>query len=144
MGWAGRNARRSRSEESRRQQNGEDFVTQAKVTPNIGSDLNAGVPGIATFCVCASDTFAEAFERVCDREAGYKFHALVAELARHPQAEWTTEAHRKISVVHRIRHQSLRMESVSHVDALPPVGLDGEVNDVARLRQNPGGIENFV
>ena len=104
---------------------------------------DAGIPGITAFCVCASDTFAEAFERVCHREAGYEFDALVAELARHTQPQRATKAYRKISVIHRLSQQGLRMQSVGHVDALPPVGLDGEVNDIARLRQYPGGVQNL-
>ena len=35
------------------------------------------------------------------------------------------------------------MQRVGHVDALPPVGLDGEVNDVARLRQESGGVQDL-
>ena len=34
------------------------------------------------------------------------------------------------------------MQGVGHVDAFPPVLLDGEVDDVARLRQDADGVEH--
>src|SRR5208283_923074 len=73
-----------------------------------------------------------------------KFDALVAELAGHTQPERATETHRKISVVHRISQEGLGMQSIGHVNALPPVRLDGEVNDVSRLRQESRGVQELV
>src|SRR5207302_9577378 len=34
------------------------------------------------------------------------------------------------------------MLNISHVDALPPVRVDGEVHEIPRLRQDPGSFQD--
>ena len=48
---------------------------------------------------------------------------------------------REIGAIHAVGEQSLRMEGIGHVDAFPPVGLNGEVDNVPGVgvrRQDPG------
>ena len=37
----------------------------------------------------------------------------------------------------------LGMQGIGQVDAFPPVGLNGEVHQIARLRQEPGGLQHL-
>jgi len=50
---------------------------------------------------------------------------------------------RQLLAVVSEREQSLRMQGVGHVNALPPVGLDGEVHNVSGLRQHPHSVEHI-
>jgi len=67
---------------------------------------------------------------------------LVAELAGHAEAERAAELDGEIAVVHSHGEEGLRMQGVGHVDAFPPVRLDGEVDDITRLRQDAHSVEH--
>lgn len=54
---------------------------------------DARIPGIASFWSRRAETLAETFQTVGDRQAGKEFHALVADLAREPQAKRPTVPH---------------------------------------------------
>src|SRR5262249_54529138 len=70
-------------------------------------------------------------------EAGDVFEALVAELPGNAQAKWPAECDGKLTAVHTVGDQSLRVQCVGHVDALPPVGLDRTVDNVSDLGESP-------
>src|SRR5579863_6491873 len=98
-------------------------------------DSDAGVPRITAFRRCRAQTFAEVFERVGDRQAGYILHALVAQLPGYAHAKRTAKRHWKIAIVHSPGQKCLGMQGVGHIHAFPPVLVDREIDDVARLRQ---------
>ena len=75
-----------------------------------------------------SPALAESLERVGGRDAGDVLHALVAELARHAQAERAAEGHGKIAVVHP---QVRKSGDAGHrpCRCFPTSRVDGEVDD---------------
>src|SRR5437762_9509617 len=96
---------------------------------------DACVPGVVP-------SFAEPFQAIGDGEPGDKLHALVAELAGKAQTKRTTVAHGKGAAVHPVDQESLGMQGVGHVDALPPVGLYRIVNHVAGLGESSGSAQD--
>ncbi len=96
----------------------------------VARSSDAGVPRIAALWRGRAKTLAEFFQIVGDGESGDKFHALVAELARKPQAERATIADRQIAAIQAVGEQGLWMEGIGHINAFPPVGLNGIVDDV--------------
>ena len=67
---------------------------------------------------------AKLSEVIGEGEAGDVLDALVAELARNAQAKRSAESDGKLTAVHTEGDESLRVQCVRHVDAVPPVGLD--------------------
>ena len=78
------------------------FYLRAKV-------LYTGVPGIASFGRRRSEALAKAFHRVGNRKVGDEFHALVPQLAGHPQPQRAAELHRQIAVIHSHGQEGLGM-----------------------------------
>src|SRR5215469_2176967 len=100
---------------------------------------NARVPCVSIFCPQhpGAQAFAELFEAVSDREAGDVFDVLVAELAGNAHAQRSTEWHRQLAAVHTVADESLWVQRLSHVDAIPYLGLDRAVHNVSGLGQRP-------
>src|SRR5262245_49741596 len=65
----------------------------------------------------------ELFQTISDCEAADVLHTLIAELTGNPQTKRTTMAERKVTTVHPVNQESLRMQGIVHVDALPPFWL---------------------
>src|SRR5436190_24342021 len=106
--------------------------------PNLPYRLpsDAGVPGVVP-------SFAEPFQAIGDGEAGDKLHALVAELAGKRQTKRSTVAHGKISAVHPVDQESLGVQGIGHVDALPPVALYRKVNQVTGLGESSDDAQDM-
>jgi len=84
-----------------------------------------------------AQAFAELFDVISDREAGDVFDVLVAELTGNAHAQRPAEWHRQFAAVHTVGDESLRVHRLSHVDAIPSVGLDRTVYNVSGLGQRP-------
>ena len=104
--------------------------------------LDACVPGIAGLGRRGAQTLSEVFERIGGCDVVDELHVLVAELAGDAQAKRAAEGDREVPVVHAPGEERLRVQGVGHVDAVPPAALDGVVDEVTRLRQDPGGVEH--
>ena len=105
---------------------------------------DAGVPGVAGFGRRGAEAFAEFLDVIGYGQVGDVLDALVAELAGDAHAQRAAEADGEIAVVHAPGEEGLGMEGVGHVDAVPPVGFDGAVDDVAGLGQDADGVEDFA
>src|SRR6266480_736303 len=120
------------------------FVQGMDVT-YIGQDMrwpalsDARVPCVPIFCPqhAGAQAFAELFEVISDREAGDVFDVLVAELAGNAHAQRSAEWHRQLAAVHTVADESLRVQRLCHVDAIPCFGLDRAVHNVSGLGQRP-------
>ncbi len=75
-------------------------------------------------------------------QVGNEFHALVAELAGDPHAKRPAVAYWKFIAIHPIGEKSLRMRCIGHINAVPPVGLDREVDNVSGLREDSNNIQH--
>jgi len=67
-----------------------------------------------------------------------RFRPGMAHISPQLAQERAAEADGQIAVVHGVGDQRLRMQGVSHIDAVPGVRLGGDVDRVARLGQNAG------
>src|SRR5437660_186737 len=101
------------------------------------SPSDAGVPGIAVLWRRGAETLAEPFQAIGDRQAGDVFHALIAELAGNTQSNRPAVAHGKLTAIHSVGYESLRMQCIRHIDAVPPVALYREVDNISGLREDP-------
>src|SRR4051812_11064643 len=90
-------------------------------------DSYSGVPGVAAFRRCRSQPFAEMFHALGYCQARNILAPLKAEFPRDPQPRRTAVPHWYVAAVHAISHDSLWVQSIGHIDALPPVRLDGAV-----------------
>jgi hypothetical protein len=109
-----------------------------------GSPLDAGVPGVAAvtatvpvFGTRRAQVLGERFRAVGNRETGDVFDALVSELPGNTKSKRSAEADRKLTPIHAVGDESLRMQRVGHVDAFPPVCGDQRSSSVARLNTIP-------
>src|SRR5580704_8735070 len=91
---------------------------------------DAGVPA---FWRRRAQAFAEPFEAIGYGQAGDVFDVLVAELPGNSQAKRSAERNGKLTAVHTEGQESLRMQGVSHIDAIPPVWLDRTVDNISGL-----------
>src|SRR5215469_5056773 len=105
---------------------------------------DAGVPRVPGFRPSDPRTqaLAKLSEVIGEREAGDVLDAFVAELARNAQAEGSAERHRKLTSVHAEGNESLRMQCVGHVDAVPPFRLDRTINNVAGVRKGTDEVKD--
>src|ERR1700728_4670591 len=97
---------------------------------------DARVPGVAAFRRCGTQPLAELFQIVGHGEARDVFHVLVAQWARNTQTQRPAVGHWKLTAVHAVSDESLRMQGIGHIDAVPPVRLYREVDDESGSRQN--------
>src|SRR5947208_1187747 len=105
---------------------------------------DAGVPGITSFRRRGTKSLAEPFQIIGDRQARDKLHAFVAELSGNPHTKRATVPHRKLTTVHSVHQQSLRMQCIGHVDTFPPVALDRKVDHVTGLWESPCDVQDVV
>src|SRR5271156_6090118 len=107
--------------------------------PAIAKPSDTRVPCVSIFRpqFAGAQAFAELFKVISDREAVDVFDVLVAELAGNAHAERSAEWHRQLAAVHAIADESLRVHSLSYVDAIPGLGLDRAVHNVSGLGQRP-------
>src|SRR2546421_156615 len=91
--------------------------------------LNACIPGISALRRRRSQPLTEVLHRVGYRDRVDKLQALVAKLPWQTKTQWSAKPNRQIVIVHAISKQCLRMHRIGHVDALPPVAVDGTIND---------------
>src|SRR6478672_7939218 len=89
-----------------------------------------GVPGIAALRLRGTQSLAELLHAIRHRQPRDELQALVAQLPRDTQPQRTAIAHWNLTAVHPVSHHGLRMQSVRHIDAFPPVRLDREVDYV--------------
>src|ERR1700756_554617 len=96
---------------------------------------DARVPCVSIFCPqhAGAQAFAELFEVISDREAGDVFDVLVAELAGNAHPQRSAEWHRQLAAVHTVADESLRVQRLTHVYAIPYLGLDRAVHNVSGL-----------
>src|SRR5579859_3369555 len=106
--------------------------------------LDARVPGIATFWSCGAQAFAEGFQVVGDGHVSDEFDALISKLARDAHAQRAAVAYGKFTAIHAVDEKGLWVQGIGHIDAIPPVGLDGEVDDVAGVRLDADGIQDVM
>src|SRR3974390_639701 len=100
---------------------------------------DARVPCVPIFRAqgAGAQAFAKLLEVISDREAIDVFDVLVAELAGNAHAQRTAEWRRQLAAVHTVADESLRVQRLSHVDAIPCLGLDRPVHNVPGLGQRP-------
>src|SRR6266540_108338 len=87
----------------------------------LSLDSDAGVPGIACCRQAGTQSVSDPICAVRHRDFGEVLEVLVSELTRHLQSERRTVVHRHFRAVHGVREQSLWMEGVVHVNAVPPI-----------------------
>src|ERR1700752_1088490 len=119
------------------------YFESAKGPIDFGLDSDARIPRVAKIRRLGIESRDKAFEGVRDHQPVYKFDALIAQLARHAQTEWAAERDRQIPVVHGPSQKSLWMLRVGHIDAIPPIGVDGEIHDISRFGQHLAGPEHL-
>ena len=73
------------------------------------------------------------FQAIGYGEAGDVFDALVAELPGNTQSKRSAKSDRKLTAIHAVGDESLRVQCIGHVDAFPPVGLNGTVDNISAL-----------
>src|SRR5260370_33269521 len=103
---------------------------------------DAGVPGVTTFRRRRPQAFAEPFQTIAYRQARDIFHALVAELSGDAQTNRSAVADGKLTAIHPVSYESLRMQRIRHIDAVPPVGLYREIDNISGLRKNPHEVQD--
>ena len=105
---------------------------------------DARVPCVPIFCpqLAGAQALAELLEVMSDREAVDVFDVLVAELSRNAHAQRPAEWHRQLAAVHTVADESLRVQRLSHVDAIPYLGLDRAVHNVPGLAQRPHQLQD--
>lgn len=101
----------------------------------------AGVPRVAAVRAGAPAALAERSQIVRYGQVVDVFDALVSQLPWHTQAQWAAERYRKFPPVHAMRNQRLRVQGLGHVDALPNVGLNRAVDNVAPLWQRSDAVQ---
>ena len=96
---------------------------------------DARVPCVPIFRAqgAGAQAFAKLLEVISDREAIDVFDVLVAELPGNPQPERSAEFDGKLGAIHAVGDESLRVQGIGHVNAVPPVGLNRAVNHVSGL-----------
>jgi hypothetical protein len=111
---------------------------------NLACRSDAGVPRVPRFCTSdpRAQTLAKLSEVIGEREAGDVLDVFVAELARNAQANRSAERHRKLTSVHTEGNESLRVQCVGHVDAVPPVGLDRTVDNVSNVGESAREVKD--
>ena len=82
------------------------------------------------------------FSSVGNGNPGEIFHALITELARNAQAKRSAVGRGKFLAVHAIGKQSLRMQRVGHIQAVPRI-VKRKKDDVPGLRKNSSQIQNM-
>src|SRR5580692_8435880 len=103
---------------------------------------DAGVPGVTTFRRRGAQPLAEMFQIISYSQARDVFHALVAKLAGNAQTKRPAVFYGKVAAIHSVGRQRLRMQCVGHVHAVPPAALDGGVDHIPGLRENPDGFQD--
>ncbi len=98
---------------------------------------DSGVPGVAAFWRSRAQAFAEVLQTIRYGEASDVFDALVAELPGNTQSKRSAKSDGKLTAIHAVGDESLRVQCIGHVDAFPPVGLNGTVDNVSGLGQRP-------
>ena len=106
---------------------------------------DARVPCVPIFCPqhAGAQAFAELFEVISDREAGDVFDVLVAELPGNTQSKRSAECDGKLTAIHTVRDEGLRVQCIGHVDAFPPAVLDGTVDNVSGLGESPHSVQDL-
>src|SRR5580700_6036232 len=112
-------------------------------TSTVHGASDAGVPGIAGLCSRRAETLTKPFQIVCDRQAVDEFYVLVADLPRESYAKRSAVSHWKLMAVHAVAEESLRMQSIGHIDAVPSIGLHGSVHDVSGLWVNSHKVQHM-
>ena len=67
-------------------------------------------------------------------EAGDVFEAFIAKLPGDAQSQRSAKPDGKPTAIHPVGDESLRMQCIGHVDAIPPSVLKGTVDDVSNCR----------
>jgi len=111
------------------------------IAETVPSDT--GVPGVASFRRGRAQALAETLHTVGDRQVRDVFHALVAELAGKPHAQWAAVAYGKVTAVHSICEKGLRLHGIGYVDALPPFRIDREIDNVSGFWVGADQIEHM-
>src|SRR4051812_28762174 len=102
---------------------------------------NPRVPRVAVLCSFGSLALAPFGSSVRYGNCRKILQMLVTQLALHTQAHRRAVGYRKTAAVHSVGQQCLRMQNVSHIEAVPP-SVDARKENVLRLRLNTHGIEN--
>src|SRR5713226_745636 len=110
---------------------------------------DAGVPGVAAvtgtvpvFGRRRAQALAQRFRAIGHGDAGDIFDALVPELPGNAKSKGSAEADGKLTAVHAVGNESLRVQRVGHVDAFPPVGLNRTVDNISGVGENPRKIQD--
>ena len=103
---------------------------------------DTGVPGVAAFRSRRAQAFSESFQAIGYGEASDIFDALIAELAGNTQSQRAAESNGKLTAIHAVGDESLRVQRIGHVDAFPPIGLYGTVDNVAGLGESPHRVQD--
>src|SRR6266581_6073364 len=111
--------------------------------------LDAGIPGVAAvtgtvpvFGRRRAQTLAERFRGIGKGEAGDVLDALVPELPGNTKSKRSAEADGKLTAIHAVGDESLRVQRVGHVDAFPPVGLNRTVDNLSGLGESPHKVQD--
>src|SRR5262249_20138952 len=122
------------------------FIAAGTTTPRVAivnarwGLANSGVPGITGLWASGSQPFTEWLGVVSHGQPRDVLHALVSKLTGHAQAKRSAVPRRKLCAVHSVSDESLWMQRVVHIDAVPPKRLDGGVHHILRPRGHSGDI----
>ena len=109
---------------------------QVRATLLGPTESDAGVPRVATFRRRRAQALAELVEFISQGEPGDVLDVLVAQLTGNAQAKRSAEGDGKLTAVHTDGQQSLWVQGIGHVDAVPPVGLERAVDNVSGLGES--------
>src|SRR5439155_20119875 len=81
-------------------------------------------------------------QALASREPSKVLAALVTELAWKIQSKTSDQCDGKVTAMHTVSDESLRVQCIGHIDAFPPVGLNRTVDNVSRLGEDYHDIQD--